>query len=201
MTLLRLAIYATGLLCASVVCATSNYDYAPNEYVTIATGLSPNGRFAVTAHGEGEGGIDNFHLYLTDTAKNWNISMLADIIDTLDTGANALAAKWSRDSRQVTIIYRIDRHVPLKATTYRITDQGATCIKPPFDVISDELLTYWQKAKPSKKKFHIVAPVTQTPNQAMQRTSGSCGLGFEVTSTLSARPFAVSPAVADLVSR
>jgi hypothetical protein len=39
------------------------------------------------------------------------------------------------------------------------------------------------------------------PNQAMQRTAGSCGLVFSITSPLSSRSLAASPTVADLVSR
>ncbi|HMF80891.1 MAG TPA: hypothetical protein VK562_05760 [Candidatus Acidoferrum sp.] len=31
--------------------ATSNYEYGPDEYVTIANGISPDGRYAITAHG------------------------------------------------------------------------------------------------------------------------------------------------------
>ena len=51
---------ATGAL------ATSNYEYGPDEYVTIAKGFSPDGKYAITAHGEGELGDENFHLFLTD---------------------------------------------------------------------------------------------------------------------------------------
>ena len=52
--------FATGVL------ATSNYEYGTDEYVTIAKGISPNGKYAITAHGEGELGDENFHLFLTD---------------------------------------------------------------------------------------------------------------------------------------
>ncbi|MEO8615820.1 MAG: hypothetical protein ABI600_11825, partial [Luteolibacter sp.] len=33
--------------------ATANYQYGADEYVTITKGLSPDGRFAITAHGVG----------------------------------------------------------------------------------------------------------------------------------------------------
>ena len=46
--------------------ATSNYEYGTDEYVTVASGISPDGKFAITAHGTGYLGYDNFHLYLTD---------------------------------------------------------------------------------------------------------------------------------------
>jgi hypothetical protein len=154
MTPLRSLLFLAALLLSvAVALATSNYEYGPNEYVTISNGISPNGKYAITAHGEGEGGIDNFHLYLTDATSDQNVSALAEVVDTLDTGANAFAAKWSRDSQQVTIVYRIDRHEPLKAVSYRINGGRARCIKGPFDVTSDELLKYWQKSKPSKKVF------------------------------------------------
>jgi len=115
--------------------------------------MSPNGRFAVTAHGEGEGGIDNFHLYLTDAKRGQNLCVLSEVVNTLDTGATALAAKWSDDSQRVTIVYRVDRHEPLKAVSYRLSDGGARCIQAPFDVAGGELLRYWRKAKPSKRVF------------------------------------------------
>jgi hypothetical protein len=92
-------------------------------------------------------------LYVTDAASGKNIGPLEEVVDTLDTGANAIAAKWSSDSQQVTIVYRIDRHEPLKAVSYRIAAGRVRCIKAPFDVKSDELLRHWQKAKPSKKVF------------------------------------------------
>jgi hypothetical protein len=94
-----------------------------------------------------------YELYLTDAASGKNIGPLEEVVEMLDTGANAIAAKWSRDSQQVTIVYRIDRHELLKAVSYRISRGRARCIKAPIDVTSDELLRYWQKAKPSKKVF------------------------------------------------
>jgi len=53
-------------------------------------------------------------------------------------------AKWSSDSQQVTIVYRVDRHAPLKAVSYRIVGRRARRVKGPFDVKSDDLLRYWQ---------------------------------------------------------
>jgi hypothetical protein len=137
--------------------ATSNYEYGPDEYVTVSNGISPDGKFAITAHGEGEYGDENFHIYLTDAVTGKKIGPLEEIVETLDTGADAFSAKWSSDSRQVTIVYRVDRHEPLKAVSYRIAGRRAQRIKGPFDVKSDELLKYWQthssEAKPSPKIF------------------------------------------------
>ena len=102
------------LLPASSALATSNYEYGPDEYVTVANGISLDGRYAITAHGAGEVGYDDFHLYLTDVATERKVGPLEEVIETLDTGAGAFAAKWSRDSQQVTIVYRVDRHAPPK---------------------------------------------------------------------------------------
>ncbi|MEY2558670.1 MAG: hypothetical protein QOE34_2095 [Verrucomicrobiota bacterium] len=125
------------LLQASSLRATSNHEYGPIEYVTVTSGLSPDGKFAITAHGGGELGYDNFHLYLTDAVTGKKIGPLEEVKDTLDTGADAFAAQWSQDSQQVTIVYRVDRHAPLKAVSYRIiTGRRAHRIEGPFDVKS-----------------------------------------------------------------
>ena len=50
---LRLSLLATLALVPSVCFATANYEYGPDEYVTIVKGLSPDGGIAITAHGEG----------------------------------------------------------------------------------------------------------------------------------------------------
>jgi hypothetical protein len=158
MTTQRLFLFVSILLL--LICsarATSNYQYGPDEYVTVANGISPNGKYAITAHGEGEYGDENFHIYLTDAVIGKKIGPLEEIVETLDTGADAFAAKWSTDSQQVTIVYRVDRHAPLKAVSYRIGGRRAQRIKGPFDVKSDELIKYWQshssESKPSPKIF------------------------------------------------
>jgi hypothetical protein len=139
------------LLAASVLIgtasswATSNHQYGADEYDTVINGISPNEKFAITAHGGGEYGYDDFHLYLTDVHSGRNLAVLKEVVETLDTGANAFAAKWSTDSTNVTIVYRIDRHEPLKAVSYRIADDRAQRTKGPFDVKSEALMKYWQK--------------------------------------------------------
>ncbi|SRR5579883_777930 len=85
--------------------ATSNYNYKPNEYVVIVHGRSPNGRYSIASHGEGEFGYDNFHLYLMDAHTGNKIGPLEEIKNTLDTGAGAFYAKWSADSSRVSITY------------------------------------------------------------------------------------------------
>ncbi len=110
--------------------ATSNYEYQPDEFVVIAQGKSPNGQYAIAAHGEGELGYDNFHLYLMDGKTGRKIGPLVEVTETLDTGAEAFEAKWSPDSRQVAISYRIDRR---KSVTirYRIANRRAYQLSGP----------------------------------------------------------------------
>jgi len=128
---------------ASFVCATSNYEYGEDEYVTVTTGISPDEKFAITAHGNGELGDEDFHLYLTDATTGKNLETLKEVEETLDTGADAFAAKWSKDSQQVAIVYRVDRR-ELKAVVYRIADGHAKCLKAPYEVAEkDELAKYF----------------------------------------------------------
>jgi hypothetical protein len=143
MITLRVALFVSALvLPITFAFATSNYEYGPDEYVTVANGISPDGQYAITAHGGGKLGYDNFHLYLMDASTGKNFGPLEEIVETLDTRANAFSAKWSTDSTQVIIIYRVDRHAPLKAVTYRIAVRRARCIKRPLDVTSEELMKY-----------------------------------------------------------
>ncbi len=158
MTIRRLLLFLCALLLpATAALATSNYQYGPDEYVTIAKGISPNAKYAITARGEGEYGYDNFHIFLTDAVTGKKIGPLEEIVETLDTGADAFCAKWSKDSQHVVIIYRVDRHAPLKAVSYQITKRRARLIKGPVDVTSEEQISYWQnqcsQSKPSEKIF------------------------------------------------
>jgi hypothetical protein len=99
MTIFRLSLLLSILLLpSSFVLATSNYEYGPDEYVTVASGISPDGKYAITAHGSGYLGHDNFHLYLTNAASGKNIGPLAEVVETLDTGAMLLPrnGRWIR---------------------------------------------------------------------------------------------------------
>jgi hypothetical protein len=113
--------------------ATSNYTYKPDEYVVIVDGRSPDGRYTIASHGDGEDGYENFHLYLMDATKGKRIGPLEEIKDTLDTGADAFYAKWSADSSQVSITYRVDRHVAVMVR-YRIANRRAYRIDGPKQV-------------------------------------------------------------------
>lgn len=154
----RVALFVAAFVLPSTFAfATSNYEYGRDEYVTVATGISPDSQYAITAHGGGKLGYDNFHLYLMNARTGKNFGPLEEIIETLDTGANSFSAKWASNSKQVTIIYRVDRHAPLKAVRYRITGRRARCIKGPFNVTSEELAKYWRDhssgTAPSPKTF------------------------------------------------
>lgn len=113
--------------------ATSTYTYQPGEYVVIVDGKSPDGRYAIAAHGEGEDGDENFHLYLMDAETDKKIGPLEEIKDVLDTGADAYYARWSADSREVSITYRVDRHVAVMVR-YRIANRRAYRISGPTRV-------------------------------------------------------------------
>jgi hypothetical protein len=122
--------------------ATDNYEYGTDEYVTVAKGLSPNGNFAITAHGEGEYGYESFHIYLTDARTGKKIGPLEEIKKILDTGAGSYVAKWSADSSKVAIVWRWSRHDPLQSITYRIEGRRAIPLtKAPVD--SDALGRFW----------------------------------------------------------
>jgi hypothetical protein len=160
MTTPRLLLFVSTLLLQVVpVRATWNYEYGPDEYVTVANGISPDGKIAITAHGSGELGDENFHLYLTDAGTGKKIGPLEEIKEFLDTAGNAFAAQWSSDGQQVTIVWRVDRHEPLKAVSYRITGRRAQKIKGPFNVKDGDALEKFfvqecaGDGKPSPKIF------------------------------------------------
>jgi len=110
--------------------ATSNHEYGPNEYAVIEGGLSPDHKYSIAAHGGGELGYDHFHIYLMNAASGKKIGPLEEIKDTLDTGADAFYAKWSANSTEVAIRYRIDRREALEVR-YRIGNGRAFLIKGP----------------------------------------------------------------------
>jgi len=161
MTIKRIPLAICALfISVTAACATSTYHYGSDEYVTIASGISPNGEYAITAHGEGEEGSDHFHIFLTDAVSGKKIGALEEIADTLDSGADAFCAKWSEDSKTVTIVYRwVDRKT-FKAVSYRISKRRAHRLKGPYTVKGSELFGFWMEQcsgrlqlKPSPKVF------------------------------------------------
>jgi hypothetical protein len=147
------------LLSVISVRATSNYEYGRDEYLTITNGISPDGKIAITAHGGGELGDEDFHLYLTDVSSGKKIGPLEEITEYLNTAAYKYAAQWSSDGGRVTIIWLVDRHAPLKAISYRITGRRAQKIKGPFNVKDGDALEKFfikecvDQQKPSPKIF------------------------------------------------
>src|SRR5271165_3148647 len=127
---LRSSILPFFVMFATAVLATSNYEYKPGEYVTITEGVSPDGRYALATHGEGDLGYDNWHVYLMNAQTGKRIGPLEEITDPLDTAADAYVAQWSPDSSTVAITYRADRHVAVKIV-YRIANRRAYLVSGP----------------------------------------------------------------------
>jgi hypothetical protein len=114
-----LAVLVAASLTASPARATSVYEYAKGEYVVIDGGIAPNKQLSLAAHGAGEFGSDDFHLYLMDEPVHRKVSVLDGITNNLDSGPTAFHAEWAPDSRHVAIAYRIERHVTINLL-YRI---------------------------------------------------------------------------------
>jgi len=111
--------------------ATSNQTYRRNEYAVIRDGEAPNGRLSIAAHGGGELGYDNFHLYLMAEPAHKTLARLEQIgPDLLDTGSDAYKAEWAADSGHVAVLYRADRHI-LELRLYAIRDRRADPIFGP----------------------------------------------------------------------
>jgi hypothetical protein len=135
---------AALLLSVTSASATSNYNYKQCEYITITRGMSPDKKWAIKAHGEGEDGYDKFHLYLVDVGSDKVIGPLTEIFETLDTGAEAFVATWSEDSTRLMITYRVDRQAPLKAIVYKLAKGRAFPeSKKPLDVTDKRVSDTW----------------------------------------------------------
>lgn len=135
----RTILYASAsLMLLSIAHATSNYTYKPGEYVPIKNGISPDRQYSIAAHGEGDYGDENFHLYLMNARTGKTIGVLEEIQDTLDTGPDAFYAKWSADSHQVSIRYRVDRHEAV-VVRYKVENGRAYHLSGPTktDKLSD----------------------------------------------------------------
>jgi hypothetical protein len=93
--------------------ATSASPYKKDEYPIISHGLAPNKQVSIAAHGEGEDGSDNFHVYVMEEPEHKRKAILAGVgaNDMLDSSPTAYEAIWSEDSRYVAISYRRNRHL------------------------------------------------------------------------------------------
>jgi len=126
----RSVLIALSVLAITTAFATTNREYGPNEYVVIEGGRSPDHKYSIAAHGGGELGYDHFHIYLMNAATGKKIGPLEEIKDNLDTGADAFYAKWSANSTEVAIRYRIDQREALEVR-YRIGNGRAVLVKGP----------------------------------------------------------------------
>jgi hypothetical protein len=127
------AIFAAPLaLAAAPVRATSEHDYADGEYAIIRDGLSPDKRLSLAAHGDGDGGHGNFHVWLMAEPAHRKIVPLDDIgsDNNLDTGPDAYHARWSADSRHVAVGFRFDRHL-VQLNIYAIENRRAHLVGGP----------------------------------------------------------------------
>ena len=123
--------------------ATDEHTYAKDEYAIIRDGLSPDKKMSLASHGDGEGGSENFHVWLMSEPAHRRIARLGDIGSRgiLDTGPNAYYAFWSADSRYVAITYRSERHV-VEFELYSIEGHRAHSVLGPSlfkDVTSREV--------------------------------------------------------------
>lgn len=112
--------------------ATSEHQYAKDEYAILDGGRAPNGKLSVAAHGEGEFGYDHFRVYLMAEPGHRRLAVLADISEAnnLDTAPQAYFAKWSPDSRHVAISFRSERHI-MTMNIYAIAGGRAHLIETP----------------------------------------------------------------------
>jgi hypothetical protein len=112
--------------------ATLEHKYARGEYAIIRDGLSPDGKKSLAAHGDGESGDDNFHVWLMAEPAHRRIAALDDIgsDNNLDSGADAYHASWSKDSREVAVAFRTSRH-EVQFNLYGIEGRRAHLIAGP----------------------------------------------------------------------
>jgi len=146
--------------------ATDNYDYGPDEYVTITDGISPDGKYAITAHGEGDLGYKNFHIFLTNAKTGREIGPLEQISEILDTGAGSYCAIWSKNSKQVTVFWRYSRHEPLQEIIFKIAKNRAFLVQGPMNV-DKAYEWYWENhcgySWPSPRIFGKPLPRDENP--------------------------------------
>ena len=126
--------------------ATANCTYGPHEYKIVSAGMSPDHRFSIRAHGEGEGGYDNFHLYLFAEPAHKKIGPLEEVTDNLDTCADAIKAEWSRDSQHVSVSWRIAHHSD-RIALYRIANRRAYPVAVP-SVVDEAMKSLHASLKP-----------------------------------------------------
>jgi hypothetical protein len=112
--------------------ATSEHEYSKGEYAIIRDGLAPNKEMSLASHGDGDGGRDNFHVWLMAEPAHRRIMALDDISSSnnLDTAPDAYHAAWSADSRHVAVSFRSDRH-ELQLNLYTIESRRPRLVSGP----------------------------------------------------------------------
>ena len=122
----------TALLALAVAPAraTDEHQYAKGEYAVIRDGLAPDKTKSLASHGDGDGGSENFHVWLMAEPAHRRLPALDDIAARLDSGPNAYYAFWSKDSRHVAVTYRSDRHI-VELNLFRIEGRRARPIWGP----------------------------------------------------------------------
>lgn len=112
MTTMQLAVaMLAATLFAGPAMATSSYTFKKGEYVTIASGLSPDKKMSIAANGDGEFGDENFYLYLMAEPAHKVISRITVVSSDTALGSDPkeFTAVWSSDSRHVGINFRQGR--------------------------------------------------------------------------------------------
>ena len=127
------SIFLLLVVSATSALATANYTYKPDEYVTVTDRTSPDCRYSIATHGDGDLGYDNWHVYLMDALTGKKIGPLEEIKDPLDTAATAYYAEWAPDSSRVAITYRADRHIAV-TIVYRIANRRAYLVSGPKQI-------------------------------------------------------------------
>lgn len=119
-------------LVVAPVCATSEREYAKDEYTIIRNGLAPNKRLSLASHGGGEFGHHDFHVWLMAEPAHRKTATLDNIDEhnNLDTDPDAYHAFWSKDSRHVGVAFRSSRH-EVTLNLYRVEDRRTHLIIGP----------------------------------------------------------------------
>jgi hypothetical protein len=113
--LLAIIVAWTVAAACSPAHATAEYNYKANEYVIVDQGMAPNNKFSIAAHGKGEGGSEDFHLYVMVEPQHRPLAPLPSIDSKsiLDSGPSAFYARWAPDSGHVAVMFRADRHIQI----------------------------------------------------------------------------------------
>ena len=114
--------------------ATAEYNYKANEYVIVDHGLAPNNKFSIAAHGTGEGGSEEFHLYVMAEPEHRPLAPAS--IDRLEIhfiwipARRLFIARSTANSGHVAIMFRADRHI-LIMVLYALRDSQPHHLKGP----------------------------------------------------------------------